>query len=866
MPRAITLTAATDTRDYNGNALTNATVTVSGDSFLSGQGYATLPTASGTITDVGSVKNNVVAGTLNANTIASDYAFTSVQGDLTVTARALTVQAEDKQISFPANRPATSELTYTIVSGTISGQTPAFGGFLGYDAAKLPAGQLYSPATYADAIVGGTLALTNSGAFKASNYALTVLPGDLKVVNGGFSVDLTGGSWTYNGNPHGPTLTGTTTGDTIEYFVPNGSGGWTSTGTTPPTVTNVSDGPLTVKVVVTRPGYDPAEDTTTLTINPANTTATSSGYNDKYDGNAHGITVTPTIAGSTVKYSLTNSTNPADYTLISSPTATDYTAGTTVYFVVTNANYNPVFGHEQVVINKRVVALTTATDSKMYSGTPLTNASWSYNTTGNDGFVVGQGFATSAANGTITNVGSTDNTFGYTLTGVTKADNYTISVTKGKLTITASNDLTVSASDVTKKYDGTAYGVSASANVPAGTTVKYSLTNSTNPADYTLSVSPTATHVGESKTVYFVATNANYEPAFGNAKVTITPRQITLTAATDTRDYNGNALTNATVTVSGDAFLTGQGYSTLPTASGTITDVGSVKNNVVAGTLNASTIASDYAFTAVQGDLTVTARALTVQAEDKQISFPANRPATSTLTYTIVSGTISGETPAFGGFLGYDAAKLPAGQPFSPATYADAIVGGTLALTNSGAFKASNYALTVLPADLKVVNGGFTVDLTGGSWTYNGNPHSPTLTGTTTGDTIEYFVSDGSGGWTSTGTTPPTVTNVSDGPLTVKVVVNRTGYDPSEGHRDDCDQPRDHHRNFVRLQRQVRRQRARDHRDPDGFRLDGQVQPDQQHQPGGLHAERQPDGDGLHRWHDGLLRGDQRELQPRVRS
>ena len=393
-----------------------------------------------------------------------------------------------------------------------------------------------------------------------------------------------------------------------------------------------------------------------------------------------------------------------------------------------------------------------------YDTLPLTNAAWSYDTTGNDGFVAGQGFATSAADGTITNVGSTDNTFAYTLTGVTEAENYTISVTKGKLTITASNDLSVSASDVTKKYDGNAYGVSASANVPAGTTIKYSLTNSTNPADYTLTTSPTATHVGDSKTVYFVATNSNYEPAFGNAKVTITPREITLTAATESRDYNGNALTNANVTVSGDPFLSGQGYATLPTASGTITDVGSVKNNVVAGTLNANTVASDYTFTSVQGDLTVTARVLTVQADDKQIAYPANRPANADLTYSVVSGSLSGETPAFGGALGYDAAKLPASQPYVPGTYTDAIVGGTLALTNSGAFKASNYALTVLPADLKVVNGGFTVDLTGGSWTYTGDSHGPTLTGTNPTDTIEYFVSDGAGGWTSTGTTPPTVT------------------------------------------------------------------------------------------------------------
>ena len=100
-----------------------------------------------------------------------------------------------------------------------------------------------------------------------------MLPGDLKVVNGTFTVDLTGGSWPYDTHSHGPSLTGTTTGDTVTYYIPDGSGGWTSTGSTPPTVTDVSDGPLDVKVVVTRDGYDPAESTTTLTI-------TVTGVND----------------------------------------------------------------------------------------------------------------------------------------------------------------------------------------------------------------------------------------------------------------------------------------------------------------------------------------------------------------------------------------------------------------------------------------------------------------------------------------------------------------------------------------------------------------------------------------------------------
>jgi hypothetical protein len=455
-----------------------------------------------------------------------------------------------------------------------------------------------------------------------------------------------------------------------------------------------------------------------------------------------------------LSFSLTNSTDPADYTLTTSPTATDATTGTTVYFVVTNPNYNPVFGSEQIVINKRIVALTTEDASKMYDGTALTNPAWAYDATGNDGFVAGQGFATATADGTITNVGTTDNTFAYTLSAATNSANYTINVTEGKLTVTASDALTVDATDVSHKYDGTPYGVSASANVAGGTTIRYSETYSTNPADYTLTTSPTATHVDDSKTVYFVATNANYQPAFGDAKVTITPREITLTAGTASRAYNGEALIDATVTQSGDSFIGSEGFAVAPTTTGSIVNVGSINNLVVAGTLNAATDPNDYTITPVSGTLTVTPRTLTVQADNQQIAYPANRPANADLTYTLVSGSLSGETPAYMGALGYDAAQLPASQPYTPDTYEKAIVSGTLALTNSGDFKAFNYSLTVLPGDLKVVNGGFTVDLTGGSWEYDGDPHGPTLTGTTTGDTVEYFVPNGTGGWISTGTTP----------------------------------------------------------------------------------------------------------------
>ncbi|MCQ2493295.1 MAG: InlB B-repeat-containing protein, partial [Lachnospiraceae bacterium] len=69
-------------------------------------------------------------------------------------------------------------------------------------------------------------------------------------------------------------------------------------------------------------------------------------------------------------------------------------------------------------ISKRNVTLTSATDSKMYDGTALTNENV---TVGGDGFVSGEG-VTYSFTGTQTDAGSSDNEFTYTLMAGTKAD------------------------------------------------------------------------------------------------------------------------------------------------------------------------------------------------------------------------------------------------------------------------------------------------------------------------------------------------------------------------------------------------------------------------------------------------------------
>ena len=73
-----------------------------------------------------------------------------------------------------------------------------------------------------------------------------------------------------------------------------------------------------------------------------------------------------------------------------------------------------------LTISKREVTLTSATDSKMYNGIPLTNHNV---TVSGDGFVTGQG-ASYTFTGSQLDVGSSKNTFDYELNDNTKAKNF----------------------------------------------------------------------------------------------------------------------------------------------------------------------------------------------------------------------------------------------------------------------------------------------------------------------------------------------------------------------------------------------------------------------------------------------------------
>lgn len=190
--------------------------------------------------------------------------------------------------------------------------------------------------------------------------------------------------------------------------------------------------------------------------------------------------------------------------------------------------------------------------------------------------------------------------------------------------------------DKTKTYDGSGFDIGAEIggmltnNPPVGTknghvTITYTITDSDNIkiGTYTISagqatgtwqaaegVTDTTTPADTGEYTYKVTCtmsdaygSAAEKTATGTAKFVINKRSVTLTSASDNKIYDGTALTNDTVTVTGDGFVEGEGATY--NVTGSQTDVGE-SDNEFTYTLNEGTKAANYEIKTFKGNLKVT--------------------------------------------------------------------------------------------------------------------------------------------------------------------------------------------------------------------------------------------------------------------
>ena len=350
-----------------------------------------------------------------------------------------------------------------------------------------------------------------------------------------------------------------------------------------------SIGKLTVKKQSIDPGTDPEKP------NPNYLGIEISNPSDEvYDGKEHKWS--PTVVDKAGKELIAGTDYAVEYA------TSDFTNAGTINVTITGIGNYTGKVTRTYSITPREYTITTLDGTKVYDGKALTNFGLV------DGIVYGETYSFKTT-GSQTEVGTSDNTYEWNWNGTAKKSNYKLAKESiGKLTVKAKSivpdgpdtpdekktGITVSEpSD--SKYDGkehkevlTVTDTKTGKELVAGT-------------DYSVTYSSDLVNAGTVKVT--VAGLGNYSGSFTKT-YKITKRSVTLTSATVSKVYDGSALTNTSITVSGDGFVEGEGASYEVT--GTQTEVGNSANSFEYK-LNEKTLVSNYNITKVVGTLTITA-------------------------------------------------------------------------------------------------------------------------------------------------------------------------------------------------------------------------------------------------------------------
>ena len=252
-------------------------------------------------------------------------------------------------------------------------------------------------------------------------------------------------------------------------------------------------------------------------------------------------------------------------------------------------------------ITPKTYTVTTESDSRVYDGTALTAGGKV------SGIVKGETVEFTIT-GSQTSVGTSDNTYELNWTGSAKESNYKHGKDSiGTLTVKAKSIVPdgpntpdekktgITVSDPSdSKYDGKEHREVL--------TVQDTKTDKKLVAEKDYSVTYSDDLVNAGTVTITIEGIGNYTGSFTKT-YEITKRSVTLTSATASKTYDGQALTSTSITVSGDGFVKGEGATY--NVTGTQTEVGNSANSFEYK-LNENTLASNYDITKVVGTLTVT--------------------------------------------------------------------------------------------------------------------------------------------------------------------------------------------------------------------------------------------------------------------
>ena len=566
--RKITLTSAKDEKFYDGTPLTNDTIVVGGeDEFVEGEGIASYG-VTGSQTEAGE-SDNVFDYTLKENTKSENYEIKKKYGKLKV-------------------KPVDTEVVVTITehsgTGIYDGNKQTV---TGYDVTNI-SNTLYSEKDFSfngNAVIEGTNAGSYNMELKAANFKnisknftnvkFVIVDGTLEIARCPVTIKAKESSKVY-GNPDPAfelAILENSVGDELkdlDLAVIRSDAG-DDTIKVHENVLSIQNSKEALEKEYTNYTFTIIPADFTIFENENGLTVSAADVVKEYDGNSYGVTATARIKNAeienpniTIKY-WNEKTNA--YDLDESPEYRDVAdTPATVKFEASLYGYKSVQGEATVTINKRSVLLTSASASKIYDGTPLTNSNV---TVTGSGFVDGE-VTDIKAIGSVTNVADSPkpNTITFTpVEGKFNADNYAIEQVEGELAITPVTTkvkVEIIGNHVSEKYDGTpkvaeGYVINIVEDT-SGVYQKDDIEVIGNDSAFAERTDAGTTFMGLKADAF-----ANGNPNFTNITIVVTdgyveviPRSVTLTSESAAKVYDGTPLIRPDVTIGGDGFVNGE--------------------------------------------------------------------------------------------------------------------------------------------------------------------------------------------------------------------------------------------------------------------------------------------------------------------
>ena len=614
-------------RVFNGEALEASEWEVaegSPDQFLAGQGISD-PVFSGSQTAPGTSESSIVSWGYPENTKAGNYEIRTEKGTLNVTSRGaaetITVEANSTSATYDGGTHSAAGLKTT--EFVVGGKAYTVSGLSTEDPSAADAG------TYTNNVTGTAKVSDAAGNDVTSEFAVEIKDGSLVIGPAEATIRPKDASKPYDGTPLVASefeAAGFVGGDGVAGVTYGGS--QTDAGESGSTIAAYEAAGSTklanYKITLGEGRLEVTANAEKVVVTIRENSATF-----PYDGEAktaEGYEVAG-ISSALYKEGDFAFVGDAAHKVATGTDAGDYDMGLlSGDFENTSANFsNVVFEIEdgQLTILPATLTVTTHGASKPYDGTALT-ASGEIS-----GFVNGE-TASFATTGSQTLVGTSVNSYAIVWDGTAKESNYNVvEGAIGTLEVTQSQvAINVTPHGGSKVYDGkplTSADIDVD-NLPAGFTLEAATKGSITDAGELLAEIDTPTIVirnaaGEDVTAQFSNVTC------GKAPLVVTKRPVTVTSATDSKVYDGTALTKHEAAVTAGSLVEGEsfGYD----FTGEQTAVGTSDNTftVKAG---ANTSLDNYEITQVNGTLTVIAYTPPVPGPgtDEPTPGPGKNPST----------------------------------------------------------------------------------------------------------------------------------------------------------------------------------------------------------------------------------------------